>query len=260
MKGIYLSLMAVMVVSGLFFTSCKKDKTTNEAFSSITDSTGADVLGITYDNDGKVIKATAGTVTYDFYYNNNKLIKRVQSESGSLVATDSFFYDGVDRYSRIDNYNDNGVKAKSTVFSYNLNNSIDAVNVNSSTVGTPDAMFEFTYAGSNFNTVKEYEKTLGTFSIKRQFEFLAFDAKTNPISPLINKYFSDQYNLITLFWGSNNNCTSMRQTDYSVINGDVTGSFPVTATYTYNGSNMPTEVVTTTNGNTNRNFYHYTTL
>jgi hypothetical protein len=260
MKGIYLSLITVLVVSSLFFTSCKKDKTNTEVFASITDTTGAEVLGVTYDNDGRVIKATAGTVNYDFYYAEGKLIKRVQSESGSLVATDSFFYDGLDRYARVDNYDNNGTKAKSTVFSYNLNNSIDAVNVNSSTVGTPDAMFEFTYAGTNFNTVKEYEKTLGTFSIKRQYEFLAYDTKTNPIASLIGKYFPDQFNLLILFWGTGNNCTSMRQTDYSVINGDVTGSFPVTATYTYNGNNMPTDVASTINGNTNRSNYHYTTL
>jgi hypothetical protein len=252
-------LLAVAATLSITIASCKKENNGTERFSSITDSAGNDVMTLTFDNNNRVIKATAGTTIYDFYYNGDMLIKRTTTMSGLLNAVDSFFYDGSNRFAKVVSYDDNGSKQKETVLSYNGNNTVNQATINSNT-WDPDQLFKFTYNGTNLNKVTESEKQAGTFRKKREFEFLAFDANQNPIASLIKESFPDQYNLLIFLWMSDNNFTSAKQTDYSLINGDVTGTFPITATYNYNGLGLPTTITTTINGTTNTNSYHYTTL
>lgn len=260
MKKTCLSLLIAAITMSVFFTSCKKDNDSTEVFSSITDTAGNDVMTLTFDNENRPIKAVASTTTFDFFYSGGKLIKRTTTLSGSLDAVDSFFYDGNNRFSKVISYNSGGVKRRETVLTYNADNSLNQSTINTSVWGESDMLYEFTYNGSNLNKVVESEKMAGTFNKKREYEFLAYDAKTNPISSLIEDYFPDQYNLLIFLWMGNNNFTSAKQTDYSLINGEVTGTFPITATYTYNGSGLPTEIVSTINGNTNRSYYHYKNL
>lgn len=259
MKSTYLMLLAIAATVSITISSCKKEESGTERFSSITDAVGNDVMALTFDNNHRVIKAIAGTTTYDFFYNGDMLVKRTTTLDGSLDAVDSFFYDGSNRFAKVVSYNENGSKQKETVLSYNGNNTVNQATVNSNTFD-PDQLFEFTYNGANLSMVTESEKQAGTFRKKREFEFLAFDANQNPIASLIKTSFPDEYNLLTFLWMSENNFTSAKQTDYSLINGDVTGTFPITATYEYNGLGLPTTAVTTINGTTNTNSYHYTTL
>lgn len=262
MKKISAGLLGAAIMLTTFLSSCKKDdgdSTENgQAISSLTDSTGAVLFSITYTSDKKPARIVTNDATFDFYYNNGKLVKRTQT--GSVTATDSFFYDGNGRFSRVDNYDGGMAMVRSTVFAYNGDNTLNTATVNSMVFGSADAMYEFTYTGSNLNIVKEYEKVLGSFNMRRQFEFLAFDAKTNPLEDIITNYFPDQFNLLVFLMYSQNNVTSMKQTDYNSSNGNITGSFPVTATYTYNGNTKPSQIIITINGNTNKANYTYTTL
>lgn len=261
MKKTMLSLLMAATTMTMFFTSCKKDDDDSaEVFSSLIDTAGNSILTLTYNSDGKVSRAIAGTTTYDFYYSGSRLIKRTLTESGSLVSTDSFFYDGSDRFSRVDKYNSGGAQTASTVFAYNGDNTINTATVDAMGLGATDQMFEFTYSGGNYATVEEHEKVLGNYNIRRKFEFLAFDSYSNPIAEVIKNYFPDQFNILIFLWSSKNNFTSVTQTDYNVNTGDVTGTFPVSASYKYNGKGMPTEITSTFNGNTNKNFYSYTKL
>lgn len=260
MKKTYLSLLIVAAtIMGLFVTGCKKDNNITETFSSITDTAGNDVMTLTFDNNGRPIKAVASTTTYDFFYNGDKLVKRTTTVSGSLEVIDSFFYDGNSRFSKVTSYDNGGSETKETVLTYNANNTINQATVTGSVLN-PDQLFEFTYSGGNLSKVTETEKQAGTFKKKREYEFLAFDGKQNPIAPLIKNYFPDQYNVLIFLWMGENNFTSAKQTDYSLINGDITGSFPITATYEYSSTGLPTKIIATFNGNTNTNYYHYTKL
>lgn len=262
MKKTYVAILLCAVAISLCFTSCKKEKDSGsgEVFASIKDTAGADIMTLTYNSDNRVSRAVANTTTYDLYYSGTRLIKRTLTTSGSLTATDSFFYDGAGRFSRVDNYNSGGTLAMSTVFSYNADNTVNTANVNSSTFGVADQMFEFTYTGGNINTIMEREKVLGNFEVRRKYDFLAYDNNNNPIKDVIKKYFPDQFNLLIFLWSSGNNFTSVVQTDYNVFNGSVTGTVPVSATYKYNAAGNPTEITSTINGNTNRNIYSYTSL
>jgi hypothetical protein len=259
MKKIFAGLLFAATMSA-FFTSCKKDDTdAGQVLSSITDTTGNSILVITYNSDNKPSRIANADATFDIFYADGKIVRRTQTQGGT-VSVDSFFYDGNGRFSRIDNYDNNNDKTRSTVFAYNGDNTINAATVNYEGIGTADAIYEFTYTGSNLSTVKEQEKVLSTYRDKRLFEFLAFDSRINPVQKIIKDCFPDQFNLLIYMMASTNNFTSMKQTDYNTNNGNVTGTFPVTATYTYGSNNMPVDATVTLNGSTNRATYHYTNL
>lgn len=261
MKRTYAAIILLLLATVVALTGCKKDKDSDgNVIASLADSTGNVIMLVTYNSDNKVSRITTTDVVYDFTYSDSKLIKRTHAQGGAIMYTDSFFYDGNERFARIDRYDVNMDMAASTVFAYNGNNTINTINFNSSVIGTPDKLFEFTYNGGNLSVVKENEKVLGNFNLRRQYEFLAFDDRQNPVQPLIKDYLSDQVNLITVLFWSSNNFTSAKQTDYNLNTGDVTGVVTIAGAYTYADNGMPSQLTATINGNTNRISFNYTTL
>ncbi len=259
MKKILAGLLFAATMSTLV-TSCKKENDADGQYiSSLTDTTGKNLMQITYNSDNKPSRISTNDVVFDIFYSGGKIVRRTQTQSGT-VSVDSFFYDGNGRFSRVDNYDNNNDKTRSTVFAYNGDNTINSATIDAQGIGASDAIFEFTYSGGNLNTVKEQEKVLSTFRDKRLYEFLAFDSKTNPVRNVIKDCFPDQFNLLIFMMASTNNFTSMKQTDYNTSNGNVTGTFPITASYTYGSNGLPSEITSTVNGSTNRTTYHYTAL
>ena len=260
MRRTYAAVFLLFATVAAALTGCKKDnQSEGDVLASLTDSTGNIVMLVTYDSDHRVSRLATNDAVFDFYFSGGKLIKRTQAQSGSIAFTDSFFYDGNSRFARVDRYDENMAQVASTVFAYNGDNTVNTINFNSSVIGTPDKLFEFTYSGGTISMVKEQEKVLGNFIPRRQYEFLAFDGHENPAKTLIHEYVPDQVNLLTvLFWG-NQNFTSAKQTDYT-NNGNVSGIVTLSASYTYTGSGLPKDITTTINGSTNRTTFNYTKL
>jgi hypothetical protein len=264
MKKIQIIAFALIVLIAATATSCKKDKDDpkNFAISTFADSTGSFSYQVTYDQTGKAVKyfSTTSADGYDFYYSDNRLIYRTYTNAGTIEGTDSFFYDGSNRISRVVNYNALGGKVKTTLFTFNGDNTHNSATVDYTDPLMSDELFDFVYAGGQLKERRKLVLDAGTYKLKYKLEYLGYDDKTNPFTNLYRNVLVDAIEAFVYFSAYPNNVTSAKLTNYDLLTGLVSGVNSATISHIYNSDGLPIKLYVTEGGTSGVYQIQYTEL
>jgi hypothetical protein len=159
--------------------------------------------------------------------------------TGGTVSRDSFFYDGSDRIIRVVKYDNLGAKDRTTVFTFNGDNTHNSATVDYESGLMSDELFDFVYVGGQLRERSKSLMELGTYRLKTKLEYLAYDDKTNPFASVYNSVLMDIIEAFPFYSAYPNNTTSVKQTEYDLLTGNPTGITSISLTYTYNEDNLP---------------------
>ncbi len=244
-------IAAVFVVVLFVFAGCKKkdEPVKNFGLTSITDTTGVALSNFSYGADGKLVKLFTTANSTDLYYSGDKLIRRTYTDGATLKEIDSVYYDAQGRIFKVVNWDAvANTKSKTTVFVFNVDNTINSTTVNYESALKEDELYEFTYSGGKLTERIKSVFTGGSYKLSQKFEFQGYDDKASPFSKIYRPYLTDILNAFVFFVAYPNNITLGKYTTYDTGTGLVTGVTPVTATYTYNTDNLPTRMDITEGG------------
>lgn len=242
----YISLALCALIFTTIVTSCKKEAAKKTfLLTSFVDSTTN--LLFTYDVQGNVTRLVNNSYTIDFYYNNDKLVKRTKTSGGTNDGVDSIYYDGSGHLYKAVSFDNTNAKTKTVQITYNGNNTVNTVTIDYEDA-TPDELYEYTYTGGKMVQRNKSAKDGSSYKLANKLEFLGYDDKANPLRPVYEKSLIDIQEAFAYFISYPNNFTSVKSTSYDT-NGLVTGVSSASASYTYNADNLPA-TATFTEGST----------
>lgn len=265
MRSTRILVLGIAVICALIAaTGCKKDNPApakTYLVSEFGDTTGAFSMQFTYDNEGKLTRIESPTSTINVSYSNGKAVKRVGSSGGSISSVDSLFYDGSNRIAAVVNYDGTATnKQKTTVFTYNGDNTINSATVDYENIATDDELFDFTYSGGKLTQRTKSVKILGTYKLATKVEFLAYDDKENPFAKVYRSCLIDIIEAFIYFSAYPNNATSVKSTMYDTGTGNVTSVSSVSESYDYNSNNLPVMLHESSGGSSGTYYVHYIEL
>ncbi len=242
----YIPLILCAFVLTTVISSCKKDAVKKTfLITSFNDSTTT--LAFTYDVQGNVTRLVNNGYTIDFFYNNNKLVKRTKASSGTNEGVDSAYYNGSGQLYKTVSFDNTNTKTQTTQITYNGDNTVNTVTVDYESA-TADELYEFTYSGGKLVQRNKSAKDGAVYKLANKIEFLGYDDKANPLRPLYEKSLIDIQEAFAYFISYPNNFTSVKSTSYDT-NGLVTNVYSASASYTYNADGLPV-TATFTEGST----------
>jgi len=242
-RVLYVFVFLMVVVALLFSGGCKKNNSTQYLLSALGDSSGTAATTFTYDLNGQVamIYSNADLSGWDFYYNGSAISVRTYTSQGQVTTIDSFFYDTQNRLVQINDYSDTG-KIKTSVFTYNGDNTVNSVSV-TYTTGLNNELHNYTYTNGKLTERDDLVNVSGNFKLSSKYEFLAYDNHSNPFNNIGRIYLPDQFTLFAFVWCYPNNFTSAKLTYYDTSTGNPTSVDSNTGSYTYNSAGLPTKAI-----------------